>query len=97
MTNKISRILFYAAVALSSLLTFVLLASAANFGFGQVIAAGPTAMLIVAVMLLNPVIFGLLGLVKGSPRWQLIAASAMLTLLLLYTLLVLGYFGPIAG
>lgn len=95
MTNVLPRFSFYAALALSSLVTLMLLSAAANFGIGQVIAAGPLAVLIVAVMLLNPVIFGILGFIKRSPRWHLLAASAMLTLLLLYTLFVFGYFGPI--
>jgi hypothetical protein len=50
-------------------------------------------MLIVAVMLANPVIWGLLGFVKGTPKWRFIAAGAMLTLLVLYTLAAFGFFG----
>ena len=95
LTNIVSKLSFYAALALSSLLTLVLLGAAANFGFGQVTAAGPTAILIVAVMLMNPVVFGLVGFIKDTPRWRLFAAGAMLTLLLLYLLMVSGYFGPI--
>ena len=70
---------------------------AANFGFGPLIAAGPTAVLVVTVMLLNPVLFGLLGVVKRESLWQVIAAVGMVTLLALYTLLTFGYFGPVFG
>jgi uncharacterized membrane protein len=59
-----SKLLFYVALALSALVTVFLLSGAANFGFGPLIAAGPTAVLVVTVMLLNPVLFGLLGVVK---------------------------------
>jgi hypothetical protein len=93
--NIVSRLFFYSALLLSALLTFVLLSAAANFGFGQVIAAGPVALLIVVVMLLNPVIFGFLGFVKGTPRWHIVAAGAMLTLLSLYTLAAYGVFGSL--
>jgi hypothetical protein len=72
-----------------------LLSAAANFGFGLVIAAGPTALLIVATMLLNPVVFGLLGFIKGAAKWRFIAAGAMLTLLLIYMLAAFEFFGPL--
>jgi hypothetical protein len=97
MPKTLSRLSFYAAFALSAFLTVILLGAAANFGFGQVIAAGPTAVLVVAVMLLNPVVFGLVGFVKGEPRWHLIAAIGMLSLLVLYALLAFGHFGPVFG
>ena len=93
MTNIVPRFAFYVALALSSLLALLLLSAAGNFGFGQVLAAGPIAVAVVAVMLLNPFVFGFLGFIKGTPRWQLIAAGAMLTLLVLYALS--GFFGPI--
>jgi len=92
----VSRVSFYIALLLSSLLTLVLLSAAANFGFGQVIAGGPSAIFICAAMLLNPLVFGFLGLVKGTPQWRLIGAGAMMILLLLYALLVYGHFGPIS-
>lgn len=97
MTNIVSRLSFYAALVLSSLLTLMLLSAVANFGLGQLIAGGPTAIFIAAVMLLNPVIFGLLGFIKGSPRWQLVAAGAMLTLVLVYTLFVLDFWAQSTG
>ena len=93
--NIMSRLFFYVALALSSLLTIMLLSAAANFGFGQVLAAGPSALLIVIVMLLNPVIFGLLGFIKGTSKWHIVATTAMLTLLLFYTLAAFGVFGPL--
>lgn len=65
MTNILSRLFFYAALTLSVLLSIMLLSAAANFGLGQVKVAGATAILIVAVMLLNPIVFGLLGFIKG--------------------------------
>jgi hypothetical protein len=95
LTNILSRLSFYATLVLSSLLTIGLLSAAANFGFGQVIAAGPAAVLVVAVMLANPFIGGLLGFLKGTTKWRFIAAGAMLTLLLLYTLAAFGFFGPL--
>lgn len=97
MADSLSKLSFYATLALSALVTLFLLSAAAHFGFGHVVAAGPTAVLVVAVMLLNPVLFGLLGFLKREPRWQAIAAVGMVTLLALYTLLTFGYFGPVFG
>lgn len=92
--NALSRFSFYTALALSCALALVLLSAATNFGLGQVTARGP-AVFIVAVLLLNPVVFGVLGYVKRSAKWQFVAAGAMLMVLLLYLLLVLEIIGPI--
>ena len=91
----LSRVSFGVTLCLSSLLTLLLLVAFSNVGFGPLIAAGPAAMFIAAVMLLNPLVFGLLGTFKASPLWRLVAAGAMTTLLLLYGLEAYGYFGPI--
>jgi uncharacterized membrane protein len=79
-----SWMLFVIALAISSFLTLILLAAFANFGFGQVFAAGPAAVLIVAVLLLNPVVFGLLGFIKRTAKWRFAAAGATLTIILAY-------------
>jgi uncharacterized membrane protein len=95
LTNVLSRLSFYVALALSTLLTIILLGALGNFGFSQVAAAGPVVMIVVATMLLNPVIFGVLGFIKATPKWRFGAAGAMLTLLLLYSLTAFGVFGPL--
>jgi uncharacterized membrane protein len=84
--NILSKVSFGLALALSSLVSLMLLSALLNFGFGPILAGGPVAVLIVAAMLLNPVVFGLLGLIKASSRRRLIAAGSMFTLILLVTL-----------
>lgn len=92
MATFLSRLTFYVALGFSASLTIVLLGAAMNFGFGPALEAGFGYFLIVVVMLLNPVVFGLVGFLKGTPRSQLLAGAAMLILLLLYVAWVSGYF-----
>lgn len=54
MVKFASWVLFGAAFAVSASLAVMLLSTAADFGFGQVIAAGPLVIVMVAVLAVEP-------------------------------------------
>jgi hypothetical protein len=92
--NILSRVAFGVALTLSSVLTLILLVAFATFRFGPLMDR-PLAILIIAVMVSSPFVFGLVGTRKETPGWRFVAAGAMLTLVLLYCLGAWGYLGPI--
>lgn len=81
-----SWVLFAIAVGVAGIVSLELLAAEAIYGTTQ-LDRHPTLYAIVIVMILNPIIFGIAGLIKTSPQRRTIVAIASLAIVTAYALL----------